>query len=154
MSSLGFSKRSNYSRCMNSAVYSLAMREHSRQEIRTKLSRKDFVEDVDLGALLDELEQNNYLSDERFTESFIRSRAGRGQGAVKIINDLKMRGVDGSLINAEMLEANIDWFELATEQREKKFGENKPVDFREKARQMRFLSGRGFDSETVRGVVG
>ena len=36
----------------------------------------------------------------------------------------------------------------------KKFGEVLPQEFKEKARQMRFLSGRGFDGEVIRSVVG
>jgi len=154
MSKLGFSKRDNKSRCMNSAIYSLAMREHSRKELFDKLKRKDFSENVDLDALLDELEENNYLNEERFVESYIRSRIARGQGAVKIINDLRQRGITTLLINNAMQEADVDWFVLASEQREKKFGENKPVDFKEKAKQMRFLSSRGFSAEVIRAVVG
>ncbi len=154
MSKLGFSKRDNKARCMNSAIYSLAMREHSRKELRDKLKKKEFSEHVDLEALLDELEENNYLNEERFVESFIRSRIARGQGVVKINNDLRQRGIKPSLINRVMKEADVDWFVLAAEQREKKFGENMPVDFKEKARQMRFLSSRGFSAEIVRAVVG
>ena len=154
MSKLGFSKRDNKSRCMNSAIYSLAMREHSRKELFDKLKRKDFSENVDLDALLDELEEKNYLNEERFVESYIRSRIARGQGAVKIINDLRQRGITTLLINNAMQEADVDWFVLASEQREKKFGENKPVDFKEKAKQMRFLSSRGFSAEVIRAVVG
>jgi len=139
---------------MNSAIYSLAMREHSRKELFDKLKRKDFSENVDLDALLDELEEKNYLNEERFVESYIRSRIARGQGAVKIINDLRQRGITTLLINNAMQEADVDWFVLASEQREKKFGENKPVDFKEKAKQMRFLSSRGFSAEVIRAVVG
>ncbi|KAG1707541.1 Regulatory protein RecX [Nymphon striatum] len=105
------------------------MREHSRQEIYLKLSRKEYVTDVDLDALLDELEENNYLSDERFAESFIRYRASRGQGSVKIINELRLRGVKQSIIISAMQEADIDWFALAIEQYEKKFGAKKIVEF-------------------------
>lgn len=130
------------------------MREHSRQEVFQKLSRKEYRTDVDLDALLDELEENNYLSNERFTESFIRYRVSRGQGSVKIINDLRMRGIKESLIILSLQEADIDWFVIATEQYEKKFGKTKAVDFREKAKKMRFLTGRGFASEIVRAVVG
>ncbi len=150
----GFSKRDNKTRCMNSAIYSLAMREHSRKELFDKLKRKDFSEGVDLDALLDELEENNYLNEERFVESFIRSRIARGQGELKIINDLRQRGIGASLINSAMQEANIDWFVLALGQREKKFGKNKPAEFKEKAKQMRFLSSRGFSAEIIRAVVG
>ena len=153
MSSLAFSKKDNYSRCMNSAVYFLAMREHSRQEIYNKLSQKDFSEGVDIDLLLDELEENNYLNEQRFTESFIRSRAQRGQGLLKITNELRRRGIDSELIQQALNELEIDWYKLAGEQRIKKFGEELPKDYKEKARQMRFLSGRGFDSEIIRNIV-
>jgi regulatory protein len=57
------------------------------------------------------------------------------------------------MIQSAMQEAEIDWFQLAKEQREKKFGLKKPEDFKEKARQMRFLFGRGFETETIRQVI-
>lgn len=129
------------------------MREHSRLEIYNKLTKKDFVEGVDLDVLLNELEEKNYLSDERFAESFVRYRASRGQGSIKISNELRQRGVNTSLISKAFLNAEVDWFELAQQQREKKFGILKPIDFKEKAKQMRFLSGRGFDHEIVRAIV-
>jgi len=153
MSKLGFSKRDNYSRCKNSAIYSLAMREHSRQELYKKLSQKEFSEDVDLDVLLDELEESDYLNDERFTESFIRYRSSRGQGSHKISNDLRQRGVSNVLINHYLEQADLNWYQLAKEQKEKKFGVQKPIDYKEKARQMRFLSGRGFTTEVIRSVV-
>jgi len=154
MSKLGFSKQSNYSRCKNSAIYSLAMREHSRQELHKKLIQKEYSEDVDLNKLLDELEECGYQSDQRFTESFIRYRVSRGQGKVKISNDLKMRGVSASLINKSIQQADADWFALARQLREKKYGENIPDDYKERAKQMRFLSSRGFDAEMIRYAIG
>ena len=154
MSKLGFSKQSNYSRCKNSAIYSLAMREHSRQELHKKLIQKEYSEDVDLNKLLDELEECGYQSDQRFTESFIRYRITRGQGKVKISNDLKMRGVSASLINKSIQQADADWFALARQLREKKYGENIPDDYKERAKQMRFLSSRGFDAEMIRYAIG
>jgi len=154
MIKLGFIKKDNYTRCMNSAIYSLAMREHSRFEIYNKLSKKDYVEGVDLQALLDELEEKNYINEERFAESFVRYRVSRGQGPFKITNELRRKGIGSSLINRVMQDAEADWFDLATKQLEKKYGNTKSADFKEKAKRMRFLSARGFDAEVVRAVVG
>lgn len=153
MSKLGFKKRDNYTRCKNSAIYSLAMREHSRKELYNKLIKKEFSEDVCIDELLDELEENNYLNEERFVESFIRYRSRKGQGSIKIINELKQRGINDKQINTALDESGVDWFEIAKQQREKKFGEQLPVDFKEKARQMRFLFGRGFCSDVIRATV-
>jgi regulatory protein len=154
MSKLGFSKRDNDSRCKNSAIYSLAMREHSRYELTNKLLKKDFSEGVDLEKLLDGLEDSDYLSDRRFAESYIRSRVGQGKGRLRILNELKQRGVSTSIISNAMQESGVNWFDLVSCVREKKFGENIPVDYKEKTKQMRFLSGRGFDSEMIRYAVG
>ncbi len=153
MSKLVFSKRDNASRCKNSAIYSLAMREHSRLELKNKLLKKDYVEGVDLDKLLDELEVSDYLSDQRFTESFIRYRVSRGQGEIKIINELKQRGVKASIINISIQESGVDWFSLAKQIRERKFGETLPIDYKLRSKQMRFLLGRGFDAEMIRYAV-
>ncbi|MEE9326407.1 MAG: regulatory protein RecX [Cocleimonas sp.] len=153
MSKLGFSKRDNYSRCKNSAIYSLAMREHSRLEIKNKLKKKDFSENVDIEVLLDELENNNYLNEERFTESFIRYRSSRGQGPIKISSELSVRGITQVQISNAMQNAEIDWYGGASEQREKKFGLQLPLEFKEKSRQMRFLMGRGFNHDMVNKAI-
>lgn len=153
MSQIAFTKKSNYSRCLNSAIYSLAMREHSRKELAQKLKTKDFSEGVDINALLDNLEENNYLNEERFAESFIRYRSSRGQGLLKITNELKKRGVCNSIIQSTMMDAELNWDELAREQLKKKFGGEKPKDYKEKARQMRFLLGRGFPVDVIYQVM-
>ena len=154
MTRLAFTKKSNYSRCFNSAIYSLAMREHSRQELAQKLKAKEFSEGVDIDALLDELEESNYLNEERFVESFIRYKSSRGQGLLKITNELKKRGVCSSLIQTAMKDAELSWFDLAHEQLIKKFGDKKPKDYKEKTRQMRFLAGRGFSTDVIYEVMG
>ena len=138
---------------MNSAVYSLAMREHSRLELFNKLKVKDFADGVDLDKLLDELSEKSYLNEERYTECFIRSRANRGQGRLKITNELQRKGISQTLIQQSMKNNEIDWYEIATVQIEKKYGESKPEDYKEKTKRMRFLSSRGFDTYIIRDII-
>jgi len=153
VSKLGFKTKDNYSRCKNSAIYSLAMREHSRLELKNKLNKKEYVNGVDLEELLDELEESNYLNEERFTESYIRYRSSRGFGPIKISSELQSRGVKSSLIENAYDEADVDWYEIAIEQVKKKFGETKATDFKEKAKRMRFLSTKGFSSDIINYVL-
>ncbi|HQR96365.1 MAG TPA: RecX family transcriptional regulator [Thiotrichales bacterium] len=49
-----------------------------------------------------------------------------------------------------MQAAEVDWLELAVSVRVKKFGSTLPKAVNDVAKQMRFLSYRGFDSDTVR----
>ena len=153
MSKLGFTKKDNYTRCKNSAIYSLAMREHSRKELYNKLQKKEYVEGVDIEKLLDELEEKNYLNEQRFAESFLRYRSSKGQGSVKITSELYSRGINRNLIDQTFEKSEINWFNKAKEQLEKKFGKEKSIDFKEKCKRMRFLSSRGFSSEIVHSIV-
>ncbi|MCK5811079.1 MAG: regulatory protein RecX [Cocleimonas sp.] len=139
----------NYTRCYQTAIGLLARREHSRLELINKIRRKPFSDDVDLASLCDALEASNYLSNERFAEMFVRSRVSRGQGKIKISYELRQRGIDDALIASALLEEGTDWLVLAKEQREKRFGVKKPKDYKERARQSRFLAGRGFSSEII-----
>ncbi|HET8699341.1 MAG TPA: regulatory protein RecX, partial [Gammaproteobacteria bacterium] len=79
--------------CKRRALDLLARREHSRLELERKLGARGFVPEV-IATALNHLEQSGALAGDRFTESFIRSRAARGQGPVRIRAELAARGVD------------------------------------------------------------
>ena len=55
------------------AIQMLSRREYSRAELARKLQQKSFQPD-EIDACLDRLEEQNLQSDERFAESFKRSR--------------------------------------------------------------------------------
>ena len=62
---------------------------------------------------------------------------------------MKQKGVADELINSTMQQAETDWFALAIEVRCKRFGEQSPDDFKDRAKQMRFLQYRGFTHEQI-----
>jgi regulatory protein len=135
--------------CERAALDLLARREHSRRELERKLGARGFAEEIVTPAL-DALEESGELASARFTESFIRARAAKGQGPARIRAELAERGIDreqaAELLNA----AGIDWAAVASSVRDKRFGAARPTDFKERARQARFLEYRGFD----RGQIG
>ena len=134
------------------AIRLLAQREHSRQELARKLSRKHEISAEKLVSLLDGLEQAGYLDDRRYAEMYVRSSILRGHGPMKIGYAARDKGVDESLLREVLQSASVDWLQLAIEQREKKFGDEIPTDFKERARQSRFLAGRGFSIDTINAV--
>ena len=134
------------------AIRLLSQREHSRCELAAKITRKHELGEAELNQLLDELETSGYLDDQRYTEMFVRSSVGRGHGPMKIAYALRDKGVDESLARDMMDASDTDWLEQARYQREKKFGEEIPVDFKERARQSRFLAGRGYFIDTINAV--
>ena len=130
----------------------LARREHSTQELRDKLLARGF-EDDEITPALQTLSREGLLSDERFTESFVHSRVERGSGPVKIRAELRQRGVADEIITNWLDERDRVWLERAESVRCKKFGSALPVDYKEKARQARFLQYRGFSAEHTRQVL-
>jgi regulatory protein len=155
------------------ALRVLAAREHGREELRDKLlvppapwpkrgeegrrQRADIVQGIEpekpdedmLDDVLDALEREGYLSDERFAESFVNMRARRGHGPLRIKNDMKQKKLPTDKISNAFEACETDWFELARDVRERKFGEELPTEFKEKARQMRFLQSRGFEMQHI-----
>jgi len=137
--------------CKRTAVELLARREHSRLELQRKLAARGFPEGV-IAPALDALERSGVLAAARFTESFIRSRLAKGQGPVRIRAELAERGVAEQA--AELLRgSDIDWLATARAVRRKRFGAEPPCDFRERARQARFLQYRGFTADQVRAAL-
>ena len=129
------------------AMNLLARREHSVAELVTKLSA-DFEYD-EIIAGISKLTKANLQSDQRFAENYLRYRSQRGFGYQKIRQELKERGVDAELISEALAESDIDWFALAAGVRCKRFGEQQPEDFKERAKQQRFLQYRGFTHEQI-----
>ena len=135
-------KQSQQSKCYAAALKMLMRREHSKLELRQKLNLKDF-DDAVINDSLSLLAEQKYQSDERFSEAFILMRFNQGKGPIKISMELKSRGIsefDLTLYNL---------IELAKDVKSKKFGDSRFLDYKEKARQKRFLQSRGFRFDEI-----
>jgi regulatory protein len=128
------------------ALSFLARREHSRAELARKLA-PHVQEGEDLAAILEDLAAKGWLSDARFAEQSIRSKARRF-GPLKLAHHLRSKGVDDEAIAAGLRAAGIDGVSSIEAVWKSRF-RGRPADEREKARQARFLHGRGFASEEI-----
>ncbi|MDO8068693.1 MULTISPECIES: recombination regulator RecX [unclassified Janthinobacterium] len=128
------------------ALRFLSMREHSRMELRRKLQRHAQESD-DVEALLDSLEQANWLSQERFSESLIHRRSARF-GNSRIMAELQSHGIGGEAL--QELKAGLAEGEVARacEVWRRKFGAV-AQDAEQRNKQMRFLMQRGFSQRAV-----
>jgi regulatory protein len=158
----------------------LAQREHSRAELARKLARyaaegtgtdngnspgADADADAEAGgraadpcaaashieAVLDELAALGLLSDERAAASVLAAQAPRG-GERRLKQALQQRGLPPELVERTLAQARPGELERARALWQRRFG-TPPSDAAERARQMRFLAGRGFGADTIRRVV-
>jgi len=131
----------------------LARREYGRGELEKKLINADYDAAIvaeEVGRLVFE----GLQSDERFAESFIQARINQGKGPVRIRQDLKERGLGAGIIDGALEDCGADWYALARDVRRRKFGGSVPREFKERARQMRFLQYRGFEMAQIQAAVG
>ncbi|RNF50407.1 recombination regulator RecX [Marinomonas hwangdonensis] len=131
------------------AMSLLSYREHASKELFTKLKTKGHAEE-DIRDVIERLTEMNYLNDERFAEVFVRSKISRSLGAYRILQELSQKGITSEIAKQAISNADIDWFELAKQTRERKFGEDASKDQKEKAKQSRYLQYKGFNFEQIK----
>ena len=132
----------------NRAIGLLSRREYSKAELRNKLLL--ISENLDVEPVLHELEAEGYQSDERFVDSFLRMRIAQGHGLMRIRFDLKRKGVDEGLIEDALVANDVDWYELALALYQRKYAlSSKPLDYKERAKRVRFMSQRGFSFDEI-----
>ena len=119
----------------------LGRREYSVFELDRRIRQK-WPEATGVQDLLEALVEENLLSDERFTESFVRFRIQRYQGPLKIKAALRTKGVSDHLISRELDAHTEEWLDLAIEWLDRQnVGE---IDFDAKKKYYRRLMSRGF----------
>jgi regulatory protein len=127
----------------------LARREYSAEELRRQMLRHG------LGAepaerVLQGLQADGYQSDQRFAGMLLRHCFQRQQGPERVRQTLRLAGVSDTISRVALAEFDGDWFELARQLWQRRFGATGQVpDLRERARQFRFLSGRGFTRDQI-----
>jgi regulatory protein len=133
------------------ALKLLARREHSRAELARKLAVH--AEDpAEIEAVLDDCERRGWLSERRVVEQMVYARRAR-YGARRIERDLVAKGVSEDAVAAALSGLKDSELEAAREVWRKKFSGRPPRNASERARQARFLQGRGFSLEVIMKVI-
>lgn len=138
------------------ALRYLAQREHSRAELERKLARhvqdtEESSAQVQIAQALDQLTAVGLLSEARAAESVL-TRQGQRFGVRRLKQTLLSKGLDPDLVSATLQAARSTELERARQVWQRRFGKP-PADQAERARQMRFMAGRGFEGDVIRRVV-
>lgn len=155
------------------ALRLLSQREHSRAELQRKLLarasaqvRAEHVDDplgedaalvsadrlqAEVTGALDDLEAHGLLSDARTADALLLAKSPRC-GSRRLRQLLQAKSLDPNLVTDTLARAKETEFERAQTLWQRRFGQP-PADLRERARQQRFLAGRGFESSVIERVL-
>jgi regulatory protein len=68
--------------------------------------------------------------------------------------ELRERGVPDEEGEQALAASGVDWAASATRERQRRFGAPPPREYRERAKQARFLQYRGFSTDQIRAALG
>jgi regulatory protein len=134
------------------AIALLARRDFACAELRARLLSRGF-QAAEVAVAIDELAAAGTLDDARYAQHYVAYHAGRGQGPLRIVAELRRRGLAADLIESA-LAAGPDWSALARKVCRAKFGPEPPDTWALRARRARFLQYRGFSSDHIRAATG
>ena len=133
------------------AIKLLGRREHSARELTRKLKARG-VGDDEAAAAVDLVTREGWQDDGRYAKMLVRSRVSQRYGPMRIEAELRVAGLPADKIRAALDDSGVDWREQAREAHAKKF-RSLPATSAERAKQWRFLQGRGYDGSQINAVL-
>jgi len=132
------------------AIKYLSNREYSQFELRNKLLPYAGSQE-ELDEVITKLLEKGYLSNQRFTQSYISSKSSKF-GIRKITQVLQQHQLAPEMLKLELGKLKESEFQRCYEVWEKKFG-TLTTEPNALAKQIRFLASRGFPQEIIMGIV-
>jgi regulatory protein len=107
-----------------------------------------------VAAVIGQLGRERLVDDVRYAGYYVAWHAGRGQGPLRIAHELKGLGVATEVVEQAVDAGALAWSERCVRLRRRRFGDEPPSEWKERARQARFLQYRGFGADQVRAALG
>ena len=144
----------NLNRAREYALRLLEYRERSEQEIKERMSRKNYNERL-INSTIKSLKNHNLVNDRRFARMWAESCLRRSYGRWKVQSDLNKKGIDEEIVEEVLRESysKVDEVQIALALIQKKW----PFLKEEKNTLLRrvsdFLKRRGFPFEVIAEVI-
>ena len=132
------------------ALRLLSSREHSRAELQRKLAPFEEAPG-ELAAVLDKLAAKDLQSEQRAVDSLVYRRSAK-LGTQRLRQEMQSKGMDPQAVAQAVALLRTSEQARALEVWRKKFGSPASTPA-ERAKQVRFLAGRGFSGEAIARVV-
>ncbi|MFN4146830.1 MAG: regulatory protein RecX [Runella sp.] len=132
-----------------------AYQERTVKEVRQRLHEWQLTDD-EIGPIIEELQAQNYLNEERFARAFAGGKfRTKKWGRLKIKQEMKLRGLSNDLIQRGLSEIDGDEYEQTLRDLlEKKARTLRGEPLTVKQKLLRFALSKGFESDIVWAVLG
>lgn len=136
----------DYAQAKKTAMNMLAMRDHSSDELRKKLLKRDLMPEA-IDVLIEKLQNSRLLNDEEFAHRFARAqRENRKLSRSVLKRELSKKGISPELASEAVAEIDGEE-ELAREVAQKKANSTRRLDYAVRERRiLGMLARRGFPS--------
>lgn len=135
----------------------LSGRNHSKLELRNKLLKKKYNKNF-ISAVINDLEDQNYLCDYDFATGYFRTLSKKKRGLLKIKSDLYKKGVTREIVEQVVKghEEDSIFIQSALELGERKYNLLQRKDLTKNKiiqKIYNYLSSRGFSSRNIMEVI-
>jgi regulatory protein len=132
----------------------LARRQLTAHELSERLRAKGFDEQV-RADVVERMVDAGLVDDVRYAEAFVRARLGRGHGPRRIMNDMRVRGIDTEIATTALgsVAGDDDFTSACIELAGRKAGGRPIEDSAARGKLMRYLAGRGFSTAQIDAAI-
>jgi len=148
-------KEDSFQKAKNYAFLLLKYRLRSESEIRQRLRRRKFKEEI-IKKTLSYLKEKDLINDRLFAKTWSESRIKRPLGLRRIRQELRLKGVDRQIIDEELLNLKNDYAEaeIVKEIAKERLKRLRDIDPKKaKARIYGYLLRRGFSPEVIIDII-
>jgi regulatory protein len=130
------------------ALKLLTTREHSRLELSRKLQRRGY-DVAAVNAVLDALEADDLLSENRLIAAYVAERLGKGFGPLRIRFELREKGLSDDQIQPYLGQDDDALLQCLAEAYRRRYGNQPFAGIRDQSKRSRFLEYRGFPPRLI-----
>jgi regulatory protein len=135
-----------FNKLRTTAIAWLGRQEYYESKFRQKLKDKE-ADEEQIELIVTEFIDNSWLSEQRYCDAFVRSRIAKGQGKMRIKADAQQKRLDQDCLHQALESNEPDWFAVAQQTYNRRYGDKPMGDAKEKAKRMRFMQYRGFNMD-------
>ena len=130
----------------------LSRRDYSEAQLSQRLSRQGGEAD-DIAKVIAWCKAENYLDQQRFISMLVRSRVNKGYGLGYIVQECRQQNISREQVLHCAAELEIDWFAVAQQLYQKKYGHSTVTEYKDKFKRMAYMQRRGFSNEQIQFAI-